>query len=98
MTAQNNSGGPDLLTQVHIAVIRLDAKVDQVREQQKSQRDEHLDHEARIRILESSTVSKDKIQALEDRPYVSPATVWRVVGLICTIATIALTVVGLTLR
>ena len=94
----NQSGGPDLLTQVHIAVIRLDAKVDQMREQHADQQTKHLDHEARLRLLEAAQIPPAKIQQLEDRPYVSPATVWRVVGLLVSLASIGLTVLALTLK
>lgn len=97
MTAQQ-SGGPDLLTQVHIAVIRLDAKVDQMREQYQDQQKKHLDHEARLRLLEVQHVSPDRVKALEDKPTVSPSTLQWVVGIIFTIAAVTVSIIGVASR
>lgn len=88
--------GADLLGQVHVAVIRLDAKVDAIKDQIKEIRDLYNDHEKRIRQLEADHISPSRITALEDRDYVSAATVWRVVGLILTIATTGLTILSMT--
>ena len=72
-----------------VAVIRLDDKLDglveQLRDLQKKVDDRHNDHEARIRDLEK-------------RPYVSPATVWRVIGALTGVAALALTVIGLVMK
>lgn len=88
--------GADLLGQVHVAVIRLDAKVDAIKDQIKEIRDLYNDHEKRIRQLEAAQVSPSQIKALEDRDYVEAGTVWKVVGLICTLAGIGLTILSMT--
>jgi hypothetical protein len=88
--------GADLLGQVHVAVIRLDSKVDGLKDQLRELKDIYTDHERRIRVLEAEArVHPDRVKALEDRDYVSPATVWKVVGLICTMASIGLTIMGM---
>ena len=89
--------GADLLGQVHVAVIRLDSKVDGLKDQIKEFKDFLNDHEQRLRQLESREyVTPDRVKALEDRDYVAAGTVWRVVGLILTLATIGLTIMGMT--
>jgi hypothetical protein len=97
---QNNQKpdyGADLLGQVHVAVIRLDAKVDAIKDQIKEIRDLYNDHEKRIRQLEAEPkISLERLKAVEDRDYVAAATVWKVVGLICTLAGIGLTVLSMT--
>lgn len=90
-TNQKPDYGADLLGQVHVAVIRLDAKVDALKDQIKEIRDLYNDHERRIRVMEAEPkISPERIKALEDRDYVASGTVWRVVGLVCTLATIGL--------
>lgn len=73
-----------LLEQIHVATIRLDTKVDnlglEIRHLRDEHKDDHADHETRIRTLES-------------KPTVSPATVWKVVGVVLTITSILVTVV-----
>lgn len=86
----------DLLGQVHVAVIRLDAKVDAIKDQIKEIRDLYNDHEKRIRQLEADQVAPSRIKALEDRDYVEAGTVWKVVGLVMSLATIGLTVLSMT--
>jgi hypothetical protein len=89
--------GADLLGQVHVAVIRLDSKVDGLKDQIKEIKDFLNDHEHRIRQLESREyVTPERVKALEDRDYVAAGTVWKVVGLILTLATIGLTIMGMT--
>lgn len=89
--------GSDLLGQVHVAVIRLDSKVDGLKDQIREIKDFLNDHEHRIRQLESKEhVTPERVKALEDRDYVAAGTVWKVVGLICTLATIGLTILGTT--
>lgn len=88
--------GSDLLGQVHVAVIRLDSKVDGLREQMKEIKDLLNDHEHRIRQLEAAQVSPARLKALEDRDYVAASTVWKVVGLICTVVSVGLTIIGMT--
>lgn len=88
--------GADLLGQVHVAVIRLDAKVDAIKDQIKEIRDLYNDHEKRIRQLEAEQIAPARIKALEDRDYVEAGTVWKVVGLICTLAGIGLTILSMT--
>lgn len=93
---QPDYGSSDLLGQVHVAVIRLDSKVDALKELIKEVKEAINDHEHRLRQLESAQVAPSRIQALEDRDYVAASTVWKVVGLICTLATIGLTIMGMT--
>lgn len=89
--------GADLLGQVHVAVIRLDSKVDGLKDQIKEIKDFLNDHEHRIRQLEArEQVSPDRVKALEDRDYVAAGTVWKVVGLVLSLATIGLTVLSMT--
>lgn len=87
--------GADLLGQVHVAVIRLDSKLDGLKDQFKEFKDLVNDHDHRIRQLEVAQISPERIKALEDRDYVAAATVWKVVGLILTVASIAVGIVGL---
>lgn len=92
------SPDPSLLGQVHTAVIRLDAKMDNVQQEMRHLRDEHkdghTDHEARIRKIESTYAPVDRLAALENRPYVSPATVWKVVTAILTLAGVVIAFVN----
>lgn len=91
--------GADLLGQVHVAVIRLDSKVDGLKDQLRELKDIYNDHERRIRVLEAvQHVSPERIKALEDRDYVASGTVWRVVGLVCTLATLGLGILAMTVR
>lgn len=88
--------GGDLLGQVHVAVIRLDSKVDGLKDQIKEIKDFLNDHEHRLRQLEArEQVAPERIKALEDRDYVAASTVWKVVGLILTIASIGITILGM---
>lgn len=79
----------ELLGQVHIAVIRLDDKldglVDQLARLQKTVDDRHNDHEARIRVL-------------EQRPYVSPGTVWKVIATLLSVVGVGLTIIGFVIK
>lgn len=89
--------GHNLLGQVHVAVIRLDSKVDNVANELRHLRDEHkddhADHEIRLRALEIRPhVPVADFQRLEQRPYVSPATVWKVIGAITAIASLAISI------
>jgi hypothetical protein len=96
MTSPNEG---NLLNQVHTAVIRLDAKVDNVQSEMRYMRDEHrdtaTDHEARLRKIESTPhVSVERFAALESRPYVSPATVWKFIGALTAIASVAVAIIN----
>jgi hypothetical protein len=91
--------GPDLLSQVHIAVIRLDAKVDQIKDSQREQREQFQDHEARLRILENRpAVPVERFFALENRETVSPATLKWVVGVVVSVCGVIAGIIGLILR
>jgi hypothetical protein len=99
MTSPNgNEGSGSLLGQVHTAVIRLDAKVDNVQTEMRYMRDEHrdghTDHEARIRKIESSYAPVDRLAKLEERPYVSPLTVWKLLGALTAIAGVVIAFVN----
>ena len=75
------TAGNDLLNQIHIAMIRLDTKTDsliqRIAELDKKYSDKYSDQEMRIR-------------ALEQRPYVAPATVWKVIGALVSIASVTI--------
>lgn len=81
--------GTDLMQQIHIAMIRLDTKMDNLTDRvnaaQRSFDISHKDHEERLRLLET-------------RPYVEPATVWKVIGVIIGMAGVALTIVGMVIK
>lgn len=84
-----------LLEQIHVATIRLDAKVDnlgiELRHLRDEHKDDHADHENRLRALElKPSISPKEFDELKQRPYVSPATVWRVVGVLLTVASLAI--------
>lgn len=86
----------ELLGQVHVAVIRLDAKMDHITDELSHVRNRHSDHEARLRHLEAQPrVTVEAFARLEDRPYVSPATVWKVIGSVGTFAGIAVAVIAI---
>lgn len=87
----DNDGG--VLTQLHIAMIRLDAKVDGLYGRIAEIGKTHDDHEGRIRSLESQKVDPARIKALEDKPSVSPATVWKVIGALISVLGILTTVI-----
>lgn len=70
-----------LLGQVHTAVIRLDAKVDNVQRELGEMRDGRADHETRLRLLET-------------RPYVSPATVWKLLSAVLAAAGVVVAVIN----
>lgn len=93
----------NLMGQIHVAVIRLDAKVDSINSELRRLSDEHLrdhaDHEGRIRVLESRQyVSAERFQQVADRPYVAPATVWKVVGAFFAISSIIVAIVNILLK
>lgn len=97
MTQQHNQQ-QDLLGQVHIAVIRLDAKMDSFTAMIRDLRDTQLDHEQRIRILESlPRYQPERLQALESN-HVTPASVKWAVGTIITIASVVIGIIALTLK
>lgn len=83
------NAGNDLLRQIHIAMIRLDSKMDgldkRLNDLQKSYSDKYTDQETRIRVL-------------EQRPYVAPATVWRVIGALTGVASVAVGLTALLIR
>lgn len=78
-----------MLQQLHIAMIRLDGKADNQNAALKDLKtvieERFKDHEARIRLVEA-------------RPYVAPATVWKVVGFLVTVLALAVSVIGVILR
>lgn len=86
---ESTAAGADLLRQLHIAIIRLDDKVDNLAHRmsvlEKTLGDHLKDHEERIRALES-------------RPYVAPATVWKVLGFCVSVLALAATVIGLLVK
>lgn len=93
----------DVLGQVHVAVIRLDAKFDNINTELRRISDEslrnHVDHESRLRVLEVRPfVTVDRFTALEQRPYVAPATVWKLVGTMIAFSSLMIAVVNIIFR
>lgn len=87
----------ELLTQLNVAMIRLDGRLDNILELLRDLRSSHQDHEMRIRVIEPAYVSRSTLRELEDalnirikevydKPTVSPATLWKVAGLLATVA------------
>lgn len=89
----------DLLGQVHVAVIRLDGKVDGINQELRRLSDDqlrnHTDHEGRLRVIESSYVTTEKFHEVANRPYVSPATVWKIVGSFIAFASLVVAIIGI---
>lgn len=79
--------GSNLMRQIYTAIIRLDSKTDNLASRLsdlvKNSEDKLTDHEKRLRDLES-------------RPYVAPATMWKLLGAVTGMAGIALTIISLT--
>lgn len=99
MTQPNSS----LLDQINIAMIRLDAKVDNILNQLHNLYNSHQDHETRLRVLEAEKATnkqletlETKVQMLDSRPYVAPATVWKAIGAVSAIATLVIAIINVT--
>ena len=79
--------GSNLMRQIYTAIIRLDSKADNLAERVadliKDVEGKISDHEKRLRELES-------------RPYVAPATMWKLLGAVTGLAGIALTIISIT--
>lgn len=94
-TSTPGPGG--ILGQVHIAVIRLDSKVDSMKEDltniRVTHKDGHVDHEGRLRVLENV-----RLPSLENRSYVSPATVWKAIGAVIGFSSLVVAIIGLSTR
>jgi hypothetical protein len=90
--------GNNLLQQVHIAIIRLDDKVDNLSTSVNNKVDNLSNRVSELKISFDSRYQDQeaRIRHLESRPYVAPATVWKVVSLVCTLATIGLGVLAAT--
>lgn len=85
------SAGSDLLNQIHIAVIRLDGKTDSLGIRMADFRDE-----IRADVKRLSDTQRDqevRLRALQDRDYVQPSTVWKVVGALLSVFGIITTIV-----
>jgi len=78
--------GSNLMRQIYTAIIRLDLKSDNLASRLedliKTSKDKHDDHEKRIRDLEG-------------RPFVAPATMWKLLGAVTGLSGIALTIISL---
>lgn len=95
---QFEAGRFGLLEQIHVATIRLDSKVDgiagELRHLRDEHKDDHADHENRLRTIEATPkVSVADFEALKARPYVAPATVWKIVSTILGICGLAATII-----
>ena len=89
---QRNDG--DLLSQIHIAMIRLDSKLDGLIQQVNNIVETQRDHEIRLRSLELKPhVDPQRVVKLEDKEYVTTAGVWRVVGAVVGIVSVLATVI-----
>lgn len=75
----------NLLNVLNVGMIRLDTKVDSILGSLKDMKEQHQDHEARIRVLESlPKVSPVDFQALKDGS-VSSSTLWKILGAMFTL-------------
>lgn len=89
----------ELLTQLNVGLIRMDGRLDNIQEMLRDLRTSHQDHETRIRIIEPTYVTRTvlreledalnrKIKEIDDKPTVSPGTMWKVAGLALTVTSI----------
>lgn len=85
------------LTQLAAAQIRMDGKLDNIMGSLQRLEANHHDHELRLRLVEAAYTTRvalreteealnRKIKEVSDKPTVSPGTLWKVVGLITTVA------------
>jgi len=84
------TAGNDLLQQINIAVIRLDGKMDKLDQRFGDFRDA-----VNNKFKDIEAIQKDqetRLRFLQDRPYVSPATVWKVVGTLISVMGLAATI------
>lgn len=86
----------ELLTQLNVGMIRLDGRLDNIQEMLRDLRSSHQDHETRIRQIEPAYVTRvamreledalnRRIKEVDDKPTVSPGTMWKVAGLALTV-------------
>lgn len=89
----------DLLGQVHVAVIRLDTKMDNITTELARVRtdmgDRHRDHEQRIRKLEGDHVTVEQFTELRNRPHISPASVRWLVGTVIAFAGLVIAIMNI---
>lgn len=89
---QRYSGtGNDLLQQIHVAVIRVDGKSDNLNQRFTDFRDAVAGELKAIRDIQKD--QEDRLRKLQDRDYVAPSTVWKVVGALISIMGIVTTIV-----
>ena len=93
--------------QVYIALVRLDAKFDtQLRVSELRDAAVHRDLSAIKETLSHNAASlskraddhEDRLRVIENRRYVEPKTVWQAVGLLMTVAGVALTIINIVTR
>lgn len=101
------AGHRSTVDQVHIAVIKLDGKLDSFVQVYKI-RNDGFDAELR-KIHETQVMNhaaedrrymdhENRVRALESRRYVEPKTVWQAVGLLTTIGSLVIAVVSIATR
>lgn len=86
----------ELLTQLNVGLIRMDGRLDNIQEMLRDLRTSHQDHETRIRLIEPAYVTRTvlreledalnrRIKEIDDKPTVSPGTMWKVAGFAATV-------------
>lgn len=84
----------ELLTQLNVAIIRLDDKVTHVLEALRDLRMGHQDHETRLRVIEAAYATRTQLKEVENKPTVSPGTMWKVAGVLGTALTFLFSVIA----
>lgn len=95
----------DLLTRLNTAQIRMDSKLDNIISSLQRVETSLHDHEIRIRVIEPVYVSRAALRELEDalnrrikevddKPTVSPGTMWKVAGVLGTALTFLFSVIA----
>lgn len=83
----------ELLTNLNVAMIRMDGRLDNIVELLHDLRSSRQDHETRLRLIEATYATRLQIKELEealsrrikeiaDKPTVSPGTLWKVIGVV----------------
>lgn len=84
------SAGADLLQQIQVAVIRVDGKMDNLNTRFGDFRDSVNAELKALRDVQKD--QEERLRKLQERDYVSPATVWKVVGALFSAAGILITI------
>ena len=88
----------ELLNSLNVGLIRLDTKMDSVLGSLKDMKEQHQDHETRIRVLESiARVSPADFQMLKDSA-VTASTMWKIAGALFTLAGLLFTGINMIIK